>query len=185
MGPVVALVVWTLSMIPPLFSVASLSCGMHAVTERLVRENVDSSWAAAGMAMGMAGASLLGIGCSGLQMAIRVFAVMGAAICLAGWVFAHSEIALHELLHSSNRTAAHIQRTLDRFDLSPAARDPILCSVRGLHDSILLIVALQRTVEFWRAVSHHISTIARMPPLLLAGIAAIAPPPAPVQAHAQ
>lgn len=146
---------------------------MHALAERLVRDNLEASWSAAGMAMAMAGMSLMGVGCTGLQMAIRIGAVMGAAVCLAGWVFAHSEMALHDLLASTHTTVTTTERTLRSLNITAA---PLMCSVKGVHDGILLILALQRTLDFWKAISHNLAMLVRMAPVpqQLAGLAALA-----------
>lgn len=169
---VLAGIVWAVSMLPPLMMVAAMSCGMHAIAEGFVRANMDASWSAAGFAMGMASVSLVGIGCSGLQMAIRVFAVMGAALCLAGWVFAHSEIALHSILQSTHRTVVHFE-----LATNDTVHHTLVCAVRGVRDSILLAIAAQRTVEFWKTMASNIAALMRVPPLGFAAIAAIAAPP--------
>lgn len=169
----VSITIWVVSMAPPLLSVAALTCGMHAFAERWIRENIEASWSASGLALAMAGASLLGVGCTGIQMAIRVSAVLGAALCLAGWVFAHSEMELHQLLQATHNGVTHTELALQRMNLTaPAA---LMCTAKGLHDSILLLLALQRTVEFWKAVSQHLAMIVKLSPMAhIAGIAAIA-----------
>jgi len=147
-------------MLPPLLAVAGMSCGMHAAAERFLRDRVESSWSAAGISMALAGGALFGISCSGVQMAIRVFAVMGAALCLAGWAFAHSELALRDLLVSTQSFAGVHAEGVPQV---------IVCSVRGVHDSVLIIIAAQRTIHLWKTI---LSTIQNAK-LLLASAAPV------------